>query len=58
VSGAQDLQTFSWVSLSVSTIVAGYIGAKLYENSEGRYSFILYGMVVFFSIIFAYNMPI
>merc|ERR1719240_2203582 len=56
--GAQDLQTFSWVSLSISQIISGYIGAKLYENSEGRYAFILYGLVVFFSIIFAFNMPI
>lgn len=58
VNGAQDLQTYSWVSLSISQILTGYIGGYLYENSEGRYAFILYAAVVFFSLIFAYNMPV
>jgi len=59
-SGAQDLQTFSWVSYGLGSIFAAQIGGYVvqYYKGKSRYAFFLYAIIIMFSMIFAYNMSI
>lgn len=56
--GAADLQTFSWVSWTLSTILAASVGGAMVEADCSRYAFLMYAVVVLLSMSATFTMSI